>query len=366
MEYTRFDALVQRWAETGTRRRVLGALGALGLSTSLFVLPEVDAKKKNKKKTKRFCLNGQNVKAKNKKKKRRLRREGAVRGRCQECTPVCPTDGSCGMDDGCGGVCGCAGGSICVAGTCETCTVTCAGTATECGADLQTALDAGGDIYVCPGLYAASAGFDIPLADTRVFGAGSGDDQASDTILTVEGADATVVSIPPSAPGTAIALSGLRITGSNTTTNPGGIWNSGASLTVDACAIVGNEAGGVAGGIYTTGPIVLSNSLVSGNTCASNCPGGIFQMLVLPGDTSLITNSVIDGNEGEAVGGISVALPLGNHVFTVDSASQVTNNVANGTVMAGGISAVGIGTADATGATVTGNTDPQCSNVTGC
>ncbi|MFN8663081.1 MAG: hypothetical protein U0075_14430 [Thermomicrobiales bacterium] len=369
MEHTRFDTLVQQWVAVGTRRRVLGILAGLGVGLSL--LPDDGEasnrnNKKNKRKKQRFCLNGENVKAKNKKKKRRLRREGAVKGRCQGCTPTCPADGTCGMDDGCGAVCGCGGEAICVAGNCESCTVTCTGSATQCGTDLQTALDGGGDVFVCPGLYAAASGFAVSVSGTSVYGAGNGDDQASDTILSVQGADATVVSIPPSGPGFEVTLSGLRITGSNTTASPGGISNIGASLSVDNCAIVGNEAGDVAGGIYTTGPMVLSNSVVSGNTCATSGPGGIAQLLVLPADTGLITNSVIDGNEGQTVGGISVTLPLMGQTFTVDSDSQVTNNTTTGATLAGGIAKFGIGTADATGATVTGNTNPQCLNVTGC
>lgn len=369
VDYQRFDDLAQWIASGGTRRSVLGLLAGAGLTTAL--LPDAEAKKKNnnnnnnnnknKKKKKRFCLNGENVKAKNKKKKRRLRREGAVKGRCQGCTPECPTNGTCGGDDGCGGICGCAGENVCVSGACEPCTVTCTGDAATCGAALDAALLVGGDIYVCPGLYAASTAPFTILPATTIYGAGSGDDQASNTILDAEGGNRPVIFAPtPSV----LSLAGLRITGGNNAAGAGGISSNSFDLTIDNCAVVDN-AGSSVGGVQSVGSFTMSNSLVSGNTSTGNV-GGMIVTGLLVGDTMTITSSVIEGNTGSIIGGISVATPVIGHTFTIDSTSQVTDNVASGVSQAGGISHTGVGTATANGTTVSGNTNPQCFGVTGC
>lgn len=358
MESSRFDSLTRGLAARSPRRAVLGLVTGLGLGVAL--LAETEEKKK--KKGKPFCLDGRNVSAKNKKQKKKLRKKGATVGKC--CVPDC--DGvRCGGDDGCGGTCGCGAGTVCAAGTCETCTVTCTGNAATCGAALQTALNGGGNVYACPGLYAVPAvtGFRVAVPGTSLYGAGSGDDQASDTILDAEGGgDYPVINSNEPSP---VSLSGLRITGNNNTIGPGGIFAFG-DLTVEKCAIVDNT-GGTAGGIAVSASLTMSNSQVSGNTgTAANGPGGILlapDASVLP---STITNSVIDGNTGNTVGGVSFITKNALQTLTVDNASQITNNTANGTVTAGGIAHSGPGSANATGATVTGNTDQQCSDVTGC
>jgi hypothetical protein len=372
VEQTRFDALVQQWTENGTRRRFLGVLAGLGIGGALLADEgEAGSNNKHKKKrTKRFCLNGKTVKATNKKKKRRLRRKGAVRGRCKGCTPTCPTDGTCGMDDGCGGICGCGAGTVCGDGTCVECTVTCTGSPEECGAELQTAIDGGGNLYVCPGRYARNIGFVAPSSTPlNIYGAGPGDDPATNTILDATGGNATVLNTSTVATGEAVTLSGLRVTGGDAAAAAGGIFNAGALLTVKNCAVVGNTTGGLtAGGIYTLAALTMSNSLVAGNACDLDGPGGIQINQSMAGTASTITNSMIDDNTGGKIGGILVALFDAGHSLTIDSTSQVTNNTArSGSPEAGGIAnPQGLGSVDATGAKVTGNTNPQCKNVTGC
>ena len=83
-------------------------------------------------------------------------------GRCAPqlasgCTPAtCPPTACGSLPDGCGGTlsCGCPANQICLrSGVCQPCTVTCTGTPVACGTALQTALNGGGTVYVCPGRY---------------------------------------------------------------------------------------------------------------------------------------------------------------------------------------------------------------------
>jgi hypothetical protein len=376
VEQTRINGRVRQWAEAGTRRRFLGVLAGLGIGGTLLAEERAAGKHGRKKpRTRHFCLNGKTIKATNKHKKRRLREQGAVRGRCQagpgECTPSCPANG-CGMTDGCGGICGCGADAICVNNTCHACTVTCTDRADVCGGALQDAIDAGGNVYVCPGHYARTAGFDTYTnRAVNIHGAGPGDDPASNTILDATGT-APVLIVREVTPGDTVTVSGLRLTGGKSASAAGGIHNYNAILTVENCAIVGNSSSYTAGGLYTPSALTMSNSLVAENTGGPLSPGGIYLSHSLYGTASTITNSVIDGNTGTLVGGIMVQLTKDEQSLTIDSTSQVTNNTATlPTAPTGGILKMlpAKGTVSAIGAMVTGNkpdTKPQCEGVIGC
>ena len=365
LEQRTLDALARQLSSGSSRRAALGIAAALGLGGAALLADEAGAKKKKKKKI--FCLNGNTVKAKNKKKKRRLRNQGATKGKCPDtCTPVCPSGGACGGNDGCGGICGCAGNTICVDTVCQPCTVTCTGDAATCGADLQTALSAGGDVYICPGQYGTTSGFTAVTA-TKIYGAGSGSNQASNTILDGQNASTgPVLTVNPSSP---LRIFGIRITGGNGT-NIGGLAANApvGSCTVDSCAIVGNT-GATIGGISMVGNGALVNSTVSGNTGTANV-GGCSYFALIVGNTGTITNSIIENNTGGQFGGVGASGPIALTSLTVDSATQIKNNTftAGSGERAGGIGtfAASLVTVTVNGTTISGNTTPQCLNVTGC
>jgi hypothetical protein len=360
VKQTRFSVMAQAFAGEGTRRRFLGALAGLGLGTA--VLADTEPARAKNPRRQHFCLNGQTISARNKHKKRRLRRQGAVPGRCQGgCTPSCPA-GGCGMDDGCGGICGCGDGALCVDAVCETCTVTCTGSASSCGTELQLKIAGGGKVYVCPGEYETAATFQVTV-HTEIYGAGRGSDPDTDTILT--SASGTVLNNPLAL----LTLSGLRITGGDGGNSaPGGInSNSPERLTIENCAIVENQ--GITGGLLAAGPVTISNSEISRNW-SSVGPGGVDLRPLFSDTVSTISNTVIDGNEGLTYAGVIFYANHPTNSLVISNASRITNNrftaidVLNS---AGGIGRfVGGGPLDITDTIISGNDDPQCENVPGC
>ncbi|MFT4041438.1 MAG: hypothetical protein QM692_24860, partial [Thermomicrobiales bacterium] len=294
----------------------------------------------------------------------------ATKGKCENtCTPTCPTGGVCGGSDGCGGTCGCSGDNICVEGTCTPCTVTCTGNAATCGTALQATLSGtmSGTVYICPGLYSSTSGF-TQQAGVNLYGAGSGSDQASNTILDALGTS-TITTLNASSGPLTTTISGLRITGGNGTT-VGGL-NTLAlvgPMAVDKCAIVGNT-GGQYGGALFIGVTELKNSTISGNTGTASTGGPAF---LLPSvQAATITNCVIDDNTGGQFGGVLGSVPIAGATLTVDAATKITNNkfTAGAGDRASGIGhpTTDSGTITVNGTTITGNTpNPQCLGVTGC
>ncbi|MFT4040432.1 MAG: hypothetical protein QM692_19790 [Thermomicrobiales bacterium] len=405
MDRSTFDLLAKGLVSTTPRRALLALLAAAPFG--VLSLDDAEGKKKNKndhkKKRKgrkrRFCLNGTNYRTKRKRRKRRLRRQGAVRGRCPNpgpdtCTPVCPPTG-CGADDGCGGECGCTAGNVCANGACEACTVTCTGSPTACGAELAAALLIGGDIYVCPGLYEGN--FSAGINGTAVYGAGSGDDPATNTI--VDGANAArVFSVPQL---TETTFSRLRIINGNAGNfSAGGAINvdtvlfgtTARDLTVDRCVFAGNKAGS-GGAIATFSNLYLSNSQFTGNEATFNFGG----VLNLSGQTfaevSTITNCTFTDNSSASWGGViysanqtinvsastfsqNTGLDGGAIAFdgsssanelNLDSATSITNNTATDAGSpAGGILNNAPAVTNLNGATVANNTPTNCTGVTGC
>ncbi|MFT4038983.1 MAG: hypothetical protein QM692_12435 [Thermomicrobiales bacterium] len=374
-----FDDLTRRVGATLRRRSLVAMLAAAPVAMAA-APDDGDAKKQNannhkkhnKGKKRRYCLNGKQYRTMRKQRKRRLRRQGATRGKCPAtpsgCNPPCPA------------------GSFCEGNTCTPCSVTCTGSAAECGAALTAALLVGGRIQLCPGRYGGT--FTVGIADTSVRGAGNDNDAATSSILDGQQAGSTVF-VSANTPATVENLritggtsSGLVVKSGNPTSNP---------VTVRKCVITGN-ASSSGGGIAANNLLALIDSQVTGNT-ATTSGGG----LAFGGDTGTahtVTNSVVSGNSCTGTGG-GVFNSFSNVTFTgstisgnsapdgggihndyggtasavvVDATSKVTNNTATGTTPnASGIWNVTPNVATATGATVTGNTPlPQCLNVTGC
>ena len=79
-----------------------------------------------------------------------------------------------------------------------------------------------------------------------------------------------------------------------------------------------------------------------------------------------ISDSEVSSNTASDGGGIFNINSGPGRILTVAATSSVINNIATaGVPLAGGFLNLG-SEANATGATITGNTDPQCFNVTGC
>lgn len=254
----------------------------------------------------------------------------------------------------------CGADAICDDGVCQECTVTCDGNGATCGAALQSALDAGGDIYVCPGRYVGE--FDIDTANVTVAGAGDGDDPASNTILDAN-QSGRVVSI---ATGRVATLRRLRITGGNDAGASAGVRNVG-TLTMTSCSVVGNSATGAggAGGFSqnqnATGPMTLTNCTISGNSGNGN-GGGINQASETHAVT--LTNCDITDNQagldGDGTGG-GINVQAGT--VNIDGGSITGNTAATD---GGGIFNSEFGTVNLDGVSVSGNSPNQCTNVVGC
>ncbi|MFT4037550.1 MAG: hypothetical protein QM692_05170 [Thermomicrobiales bacterium] len=234
---------------------------------------------------------------------------------------------------------------------------------------LDTALLSGGNVYVCPGRYKPSAAFGFQIGlETHLYGAGSGADPATATILDQQEAVGTLVLfVPGSVP---VTLSGIRVTGgTGSLGGSGGVMsNSLLPMVVDRCAIVDN-VGHVTGGFYHYGQLTMTDSLVSGNS-ATDGVGGIH---VQPGDptaATVIRSTTVSNNTGVDVGGIRFYDTDAAQTFTVEATCQVIDNISlqMAAPIAGGIGRAGLTAAvmTAAGTTVTGNTNPQCVGVTGC
>jgi predicted outer membrane repeat protein len=310
---------------------------------------------------------------------------GATGAPCGDPIQVCQADGTCACPEvGCGGVCGCPNGFICVDGSCEDCDVTFNGDRIASGEALQTALDGGGTIRVCPGRYQGN--FEL-RNNVTVIGAGDGDDPATSTILDAGGSGRTIqVSRHIST-----LLQGIRITGGDYDGTGGGVYVNGG-LELISCTISGNSAS-VGGGIYAafdaTGVLTLNGCRVVDNH-ADRAGAGIHNnhvaLVTIDGCTFArnrcddaggaiynnsgaitISNSEIVNNEARNNGGgiynaDSVTQNPGNLIF--DAATRVRNNRAGGD--GGGI--YNKGTVTLNGASVSGNTPNNCGGdpVAGC
>ena len=129
-----------------------------------------------------------------------------------------------------------------------------------------------------------------------------------------------------------IELSGMTVTGGNTTGTGGGIFNPG-TLTLRFVHVTGNTAGGFAGGISNTGTLNVISSTVSNNT-ANNSGGNTGGGIDSAGGTLTVINSTISGNRvpnGSNNGG-----GIWSNSATITS-STITDNEAAGAASAGGV-----------------------------
>ena len=139
--------------------------------------------------------------------------------------------------------------------------------------------------------------------------------------------------------GADLTVSGVTITGANTSGN-GGAFNNSGTLTVSNSTLSGNSAGQSGGGIYNSGTLSVSNSTISGN--ASTLGGGTSN-----NGTATVSNSTLYGNSATNFGG-----GIDNSGTLSVSNSTISGNSTTGT--GGGI--YNSGTLTVSNSTLSGNT----------
>ncbi len=356
METSAFDDLGRSVGRWRSRRSVVKIAGTGALAAVFGFLQEptpTDAKQRRVRsehnirgKKAIMCVDGKTVKVPKKKRKKYLN-QGASRGTCKSCTPVC-TPGVCG-DDGCGGICGCVDGTICVSGACEACDIACTDDAPACGKDLNSVVARGGRIVICPGIYMGP--FQLSQ-DVELIGSGSGDNPDTSTILIGAERAGAVISVKNVATAT---LASLRITGGNGTGQESGgihVNNTEASVTLDNCALVGNTGYYGGGASVYKGILTISNSNISGNSAYAG--GGIATDGTLAVETTTITN-----NTASTLGG---GVFVNGGTTSLGSGVTITGNTSNGGAgTGGGIYKFTAGSTINNSATVTDNTPENCS-----
>ncbi|MEQ1642262.1 MAG: Ig-like domain repeat protein [Pyrinomonadaceae bacterium] len=201
----------------------------------------------------------------------------------------------------------------------------------------------------------------------------SGGQIVIDKDLTVQGPGAGVLTVQNTAAasptsrifavpgGVTATVSGLTLTGGNTSVANGGAINNSGTLTLTNMVITGNNAGSTTsfggGGIANQGTINLNSTTVSNNTSM----GGGGGLMMVNGGTTNITSSTFSGNTGNSAGAIlAQSFPSGSGglpgTLTVTN-STISGNTASAATPCGGIWVNGtLSTANITSSTITNNT----------
>ena len=125
------------------------------------------------------------------------------------------------------------------------------------------------------------------------------------------------------AAGGNLSISGVTVSGAQTTGSGGGFFNSG-TLTITNSTISGNTINsGSGGGIRNTGTLTVSNSTISGNTANMAGGGGISNTNA---GILTVTNSTISGNSAGNGGG-GIVNGLGSTLTVINS--TISGNTAN-------------------------------------
>ena len=129
-----------------------------------------------------------------------------------------------------------------------------------------------------------------------------------DKSVTINGAGADVLAVDGNMasrvfmtffPDDTVVISGFTIRNGHVGNDGGGIDNeSGATLTIINCALIGNAAG-LGGGAFNGGMLTIANTTMSGNTAANG--GATYNA---GGGTLTITNSTVSGNSAGSGGGM--------------------------------------------------------------
>ena len=169
-------------------------------------------------------------------------------------------------------------------------------------------------------------------------------------------------------PSGTVSISGLTITGGNSSSVGGGIY-SNANLTLSGVHITGNTAlfvGGIeaansASGNFST--LIITGSTVSNNTATAAGSGGVGGIDTGGGPTT-ITNTTISSNRGGRVGGINLSSSTLNIVnSTITRNSPSTGGTAGGVYREGTTGAVTIRNSIIAANCAFDAADPACNNV---
>ncbi len=176
---------------------------------------------------------------------------------------------------------------------------------------------AGGSIVLTHGHLAIHAAANIvgPGAELLTI-----DASGNDPTPTQDNGDGTrVFSIPPGFFIGGVAISGLTLSGGDTTMHGGAIASYSGNLVLADCTITGNSAIGKGGGVFGQ-ELTVINSIISGNMGRSG-GGGLHGVIVTVTDSTIsdnyatrdggglygtsvtVTNSTVDGNTAEDQGG---------------------------------------------------------------
>ena len=120
--------------------------------------------------------------------------------------------------------------------------------------------------------------------------------------------------------GVSVSVSGMTISGGNSASYGGGIFNDGA-LTVTDCTFTSNSATYDGGGIYTYGALTVTDSTFTNNS-GTYYGGGIFTLstTVSVSGSTFTSNSAPDGGGGGIANYFYSTLTLTNSTFTSNSA----------------------------------------------
>ncbi|MFT4039309.1 MAG: hypothetical protein QM692_14070 [Thermomicrobiales bacterium] len=388
MDETRFDQIARAISVAGTRRRALGALTGVALGAGLAgILTHEDAEGRKSKAKKR---RERKQKKRDRKKKRKCRKQSVAQAcgtrcgttvtlkpcnRTVTCPPCTPTtcDPACVAPlTCCNGVCvdttrdrancGACGvavtaSQLCVASAPQACDVTCTAGNNICAStDLQTAVTAGGTIYVCPGQY--TGGLIGTALSTTIIGAGSGTVLTSNTVLDGN----AVAPVFNGTNSTTLNMTDLRVqNGLGATLVAGGIGlGANADATLTRVAVTGNSHTNTCGAGITVvdGSLNLIDSLVEGNTTTA-LGGGV---CTLNGGAAILSNTVVRLNTATGLGG---GLAVGNNTaITLTNGTLVTGNTSNTANGGGGayIDATNTLLTISADSSITGNTPNNCLN----
>ncbi|MDC0936064.1 matrixin family metalloprotease, partial [Pirellulales bacterium] len=120
---------------------------------------------------------------------------------------------------------------------------------------------------------------------------------------------------------TEVTITGLTLTGADSATNGGAIFNE-ESLTLDDVRIVDNSSAGKGGGVYSSGLVTITGSTLANNH-ADDDGGGVHTS----GGISLIRSTVSGNSSGDEGGGISAE---GEGTAIIVNSSTITGNSAVG------------------------------------
>lgn len=355
MDARHLDSLVRLFASAESRRRVLALLAAMPLLGNLPGGPEPDAAAARKRHAPATAQRKRGRKHKKKHKKKPCQpqttaqtcagRCGNVTNNCNQpvaCPPTCANPTPVCANTTCVACernTQCASGQICDEGRCAACDVCPGGACTF--TSIQAAINATSPqlstIHVCPGTYVENAGPTSAVAIARALrlvGAGSGENDASSTIVMPAQSNAAVVFVGSASP---VALQGLRLTGGNGLNGRGAqIFDSRVEL--KQCTIAHNVAGVPGGGFSMVGPgtqVTLTDTLVIANT--GDAAGGVEvqgagSTLTLDALSRITGNTATGGWGGvRAADGVSVSLPNVNNVTNNTSSGALKNCSSTGT-----------------------------------